>query len=375
MAELHAEQEKKVWGIVLTEESTTADLDQRHNCSTYHTSRQLFDVLVGKDTAGPMVEAAASGDNSTLQILLAQPQWSNIMLEEQHYIYSQERERKDENDVRKVSGMGAKNLVRAIIKAAKNGHDAVVRTLLDFASQQGIKPESVIWREALKYTIENGYAVVYDAMASAWPGISKCTLMGYDGKQLTYATSYGQAELVAVMLKHGVRHDIDARSSPEGYGESNKGYGTSLLSIAARSSEGPRLTEVLLEHGYPIKGSGALHSAAVNGNLDIMRLLIQYGADVHETLPENTIHHYRPALCASWTPAFFAASAYKLDAYNLLVDNGASTTIKDANGMTPLELFNLYEKSFLEYVAAHPDIKNPLMWQFGGPNFNIFDYC
>ncbi|EHK97133.1 hypothetical protein M7I_7144 [Glarea lozoyensis 74030] len=195
---------------LLTEESTTADLGPDFICSSYRTSRQLWEVLVGKDIAGPMIEACASGDNSTLKILLAQPQWSKIMLEKQHFICDQDRERKDENDVR--------------------------------------------------------------------------------------------------------------------------------------------------------------------GVIDIMRLLIQYGADVDEKLQKDTISHHRSALCASWTPAFFAASEYKLDAYNLLVENGASTTTKDANGMTPIQLVDLFEKSYREYSAAHPDIKNPLIWQFGGPNFSIFDY-
>ncbi|EPE28782.1 Ankyrin repeat-containing protein [Glarea lozoyensis ATCC 20868] len=370
MAESHAEQEKKPFGIVLTEESTTADLGPDFICSSYRTSRQLWEVLVGKDIAGPMIEACASGDNSTLKILLAQPQWSKIMLEKQHFICDQDRERKDENDVRGVSGMAAQNLVRAIIIAAKNGHDTVVRTLLDFVSQQGIKFESVLWRDALMYTIKNGHVAVFDAMASAWPGIVNSDLLCHRRRPLYEALREDQAEIVAEMLRLGA----DVTPSAD-WGPKPLSFNCSLLSVAARSRKGTRLTEVLLEHGVPIKGSGALHTAAYYGRIDIMRLLIQYGADVDEKLQKDTISHHRSALCASWTPAFFAASEYKLDAYNLLVENGASTTTKDANGMTPIQLVDLFEKSYREYSAAHPDIKNPLIWQFGGPNFSIFDYC
>jgi ankyrin repeat protein len=92
--------------------------------------------------------------------------------------------------------------------------------------------------------------------------------------------------------------------------------------------EGPRMTEMLLEHGMPITGSGALHTAAVFGQHDTMRLLIQHGANVEEGLL-----NWR-----NWTPMHAAASKGKVDAMKLLEKIGARSDLKDTDGKTPAQL-------------------------------------
>jgi ankyrin repeat protein len=99
------------------------------------------------------------------------------------------------------------------------------------------------------------------------------------------------------------------------------------MSLAAMA-EGPRMTEMLLEHGTPIAHTGALHTAAHRGHLDTMRLLMLYGADVNEVLS-----NWR-----SWTPMHFAASKGQVDAMKLLEHSGARSDLKDVDRKTPAQL-------------------------------------
>jgi ankyrin repeat protein len=61
-----------------------------------------------------------------------------------------------------------------------------------------------------------------------------------------------------------------------------------------------------------IKASTALHDAAWNNNLDAIRILVQYGADLEA---EDATYHS--------TPAGWARYAGKTEAYQLLVSLGA----------------------------------------------------
>ena len=293
----------------------------------YQSSREVFDVLIGEDAALPLIEALSSSDNTTLQSMLSQPLWIKITLEEPHCIYFQERPIDDKNHIRTVMAMPMSTLVRAIIIAARDGHATAVSTLLSFASQQGIKPMSVIMRWPVDRAINNGHAAVFEAMASVDPKVVTFPL-GHGNLPLAQAVKRRKTEVVAVLLKHGANPIRTDRVMS---------YGSSLLSFAARA-EGPRMTELLLKHGVSVACSGALHKAANVGALDTMRLLIQHGADVNELLPANTLGPYNKSLYASWTPMHFAASDGQVDAMKLLESKGAYSDVKDENGRTPAQL-------------------------------------
>jgi len=311
-------------------ELTMADLQP--GPSSYQSSRALFDLLIGEDAALPLIKASSSGDNMILQSMLAQPQWTKIMLEEPHCIYMQERPSQDKSDVREVSAKELSNLERAIIKAAENGHAAAVSTLLGFASQQSLEPSSVITRWALDRTINNGHAAVIKALASADPKIVTSLILGHGRLPISQAVKRRQTEVVDVLLQLGA-DPIPSASSPKDVGS----YRSSLLSLAAKA-EGTRMTELLLKHGVSVARSGALHLAAELGALDTMRLLIQHGADVDEQIPEDILPVYNGSLYASWTPMHFAASDGQVDAMKLLESNGARSDVKDENGRTPGQL-------------------------------------
>jgi hypothetical protein len=296
--------------------------------SSYQSSRDLNDVLIGEDTALPLFNTSSMGDIITLRGMLEQS--PEIALESPHRIYHEYRPAKDKNDVRGVLAMKRSNLYQAILRAAENGHVTAVSTLLDFASRNGVKPSSVIDRVTIKRTIETGHAVVFEVLAMADPTVA--THNDFQGRlPLDLAIASHEIEVARVILQHG-----GGRELPKpGYGST---YPNSRLCKAARSTE-KFMTELLIQHGYTVKGSGALQMAADRGALDTIRLLVdEHGADVNERLPAETLPRVNNALFASWTPMHFAANWRQEGAMKLLESYRAKTDALDVNGRTPSRL-------------------------------------
>ncbi|KAH8785138.1 ankyrin repeat-containing domain protein [Diaporthe sp. PMI_573] len=299
---------------------TTDDLKELPGL--YDSPRNVGDVLVGEDAARLLIEASSSGNNTALQSLLSQPQWIKTILETPHSIYYEERPSEGPNDVRQVMAARTSNLERALNAAAGNGQAAAVSTLLAFATQQGMTASDVITRLTINKTINGGHAAVYKALASADPNVINFPHLGHGTLPLYEAVRRRQPDVAAVLLELGADplHPV-AQSKKLG------SYHSSLLSFAA-FCEGPRMTELLLERGVPVAGTGALHTAARWGHLDTMRRLMEHGADLDEVLP-SFLH---------WTPMHFAASKSEVDAMKLLEDSGARSDLEDENGKTPAQL-------------------------------------
>jgi ankyrin repeat protein len=73
-------------------------------------------------------------------------------------------------------------------------------------------------------------------------------------------------------------------------------------------------------------GRTALHDAMFQKNMEVIRLLLEYGFDVNDASPIN-----------GYTPLHDAVLVNNVDAAKLLLEFGADKTIKDTEGFTPLD--------------------------------------
>ncbi|KKY29460.1 putative ankyrin repeat protein [Diaporthe ampelina] len=194
-------------------------------------------------------------------------------------------------------------------------------TLLTFATQQGLEPSDVIRRWTINKAIDGGHGAVFKALASADPNLLNFRI-GHGTRPLYEAVRRRKPDVVAALLEAGADpfHPVEPSKTLAT-------YNSSLLSRAAMA-KGPRITEMLLEHGLPVANTAALHTAAGFGYLDTMRLLMEHGADVNEAIPN----------WLDWTPMHFAASKGRVEAIKLLEQSGARSDLKDKDGKTPAQL-------------------------------------
>lgn len=75
-------------------------------------------------------------------------------------------------------------------------------------------------------------------------------------------------------------------------------------------------------------GMAALHEAVLTGNLDVVKLLIKYGADVHQRDEDG------------WTPLHMACSDGYPHIARYLLAMGASTEAENESGEKPADLID-----------------------------------
>ncbi|KAF1920973.1 ankyrin repeat-containing domain protein [Ampelomyces quisqualis] len=307
-------------------EVTAADLQALP--SKYQSSRDLGDVLVGEDTAISLIRASSTGDISMLRGILEES--PELALDSPHRIYDEDRPANNKNDVRGVLAMKKSNVYQATLRAAENGHATAVSTLLDFASQNGVKLSSAIDRVTIKKTVENGHADVFEVLAKASPNVAIFDII-QGQRPLDFAIASNDVELAKVILQHGGGREIPMPRP-------TSSYRGSRLCRSVKSS-GTAMIELLLQGGYAVKMSGALQMAAERGAVDTIRLLVEeYGADVNEQLPAETLPRADNSLFASFTPMHFAARLGREEAMMLLERYGAKSDILDVKGRTPSQL-------------------------------------
>ncbi|XP_028311252.1 protein phosphatase 1 regulatory subunit 27 [Gouania willdenowi] len=75
-------------------------------------------------------------------------------------------------------------------------------------------------------------------------------------------------------------------------------------------------------------GMAALHEAVLTGNMEVVKLLVKYGADVHQRDEDG------------WTPLHMACSDGYPDIARYLLSKGASTEAENENGEKPADLID-----------------------------------
>jgi ankyrin len=121
--------------------------------------------------------------------------------------------------------------------------------------------------------------------------------------------------------------------------------GTSALTVAAHSNH-TALVQLLLESGANpnVIGSGytALHAAVLRGNLDSVRALLMRGAHIDSRLrhgmatTRGSREYFLPEPLTGATPLWLAAKFLELDIMRLLLERGADTSSITQDGTTML---------------------------------------
>lgn len=315
-------------------ELTEADL--KDGTSNYQSYRGVWDVLIGEDAARLVIAACRSGDDTSLQVLLAQPPWDKTMLERTHTIYYASRLSSDPDDVRQVSARSLSQLERALNVAAESGHAPCVSTILSYAKQKGFYKSDFVHRLLIGRVIQGGHAAVLKELLTAEPSLIH-TQINHGAMPLFEAVRFGRPDVVAVLLELGA-DPLRPWDPPR----DDTGYRVSLMSRAAMAH--PAVAQMLLDKDpqMELAGTAALHSAARIGSLDTMQLLMQHGAEVNETMPN----------WSQWTPMHFAASKGQVDAMELLEENGARLDVEDKHGKTPEQLLEEYRSGAATKVTS-----------------------
>ncbi|KAM6111212.1 protein phosphatase 1 regulatory subunit 27 [Pterocles gutturalis] len=100
-----------------------------------------------------------------------------------------------------------------------------------------------------------------------------------------------------------------------------------------------RAGKVTLDTIYP-SGMAALHEAVLTGNLDCVKLLVKYGADIHQR-DEN-----------GWTPLHMACSDGFPAIARYLLSLGASLEATTDDGEKPSDLIDPQYKDLVELFRA-----------------------
>eukprot|EP00435_Cladocopium_sp_Y103_P032252 s631_g8.t1 len=196
--------------------------------------------------------------------------------------------------------------------ACQRGHLDVVRCLLDYgvdkdqAQENGATPLFIASERAhidtIRLLLEVGANMNQPRNTGATP--------------LHTAAEGGHLEVVRLLIEAGAEKDLGkVRNNPKGHRTRDQ------RTHAAKKPE---------------SGSTPLHSAAQAGHVDIVRFLLEAGANKDQTKDRGA------------TPLHVAASQGHLEVVRLLIESGADSTITRINGTTALDV--AHESGHMEIV-------------------------
>ncbi len=223
-------------------------------------------------------------------------------------------------------------LEQLVAPAANNRHAQVVEYCISLGAD-------VNDFEVLKAVIQGNSLDVYKVVVPA--GYN----MNYDhggmiGGPLCWVGN--DVPLAAYLLSHGANPNSDRQTliyQP--------------LALAARNpNDSIEMIELFLRHGSQIDRSGALIVASQYGNLEAVRCLISYGANVNLIRYTDTIIFTRPNQAESGLHR--AIKGGHKAVVTLLLENGADMSLENANGKTALDVARELEKdSMVQLLHSH----------------------
>ena len=200
-----------------------------------------------------------------------------------------------------------------IIIAAKYGNAFDVRNSIHlFINRIDLEDE----KSALHYAAENGDIEIVDILLKYGANIN--IVNSYNITPLHYAIKNNHFNVVKLLIENGADIEIDGDE-----------YSTPLCTACGSIGEcNLEIAKYLLDKGSKINES--LHHSSIFEHFEIVKLLIQYGADINA-------QSYRG------TPLHCACSVGNFEIVKLLIENGADINAKDLDGKTPL------------YSSSNPD--------------------
>lgn len=184
----------------------------------------------------------------------------------------------------------------------------------------------VYWKSDLKSTNLFGYTPLHAASGKGhWEAAELLLAHGADVNRvnsgetpLHLAAGEGQIGMVELLLSRGA--DVDGRSNTD-----------TPLSRAAEKGH-TQVVNLLLEHKAKLNPNGTLSDAPLvravrEGHADVASLLLAAGAD---TGVKSSV--------SRWTALHWAASGDRVDLVRLLLDKGADASLQSEEGETPLDV-------------------------------------
>ena len=266
-----------------------------------------------------------------------------------------------------------------LMAAARSGSVEAVRLLLAHGADVNAK-ERTRGQSALMWAIEQRHAAVaktlielgadVHARSGVWHQLENTAgntnpagdfEMAHGGSTpLLFAARQGDVATARVLLDAGA--DIDAAAAA----------GTSPLVVAAHSDHGA-LATFLLERGADPNASGAgytaLHAAVLRGNLDLVKTLLESGANPNAVVQHGTpgrrlsadysLRHQQIGTNAFWLAARFGHPAIM----RVLAERGASAVSVPKDGMTALHAAMGFVRGLTENREGRygvPPLEHPL---------------
>ena len=110
------------------------------------------------------------------------------------------------------------------------------------------------------------------------------------------------------------------------------------------------MVEILVMNGAQVKGSGAIVLAAQEGHLQLVEYLLNHGADIDEVGIEHpTDERFREDMGSALHRAAHRGHG---DVVRLLLERGANVNLKDVMGRTPVELAQTGKHKKLEAMLT-----------------------
>ena len=252
-----------------------------------------------------------------------------------------------------------------LVQAASNGDCETLKTLLRPDPSQTLQEASITLEKLVATAAAKGNASVVEYGVTLGANVNDYNVVqavtegrsldvyksvvpagyklnrdyGFVGGPLSWVGN--DVPLAAYLLEHGANPNNEMQSAMY-----------QPMALAARNpNDNAEMIELFIRHGAQIDRSGALLVAAEHGNLEAARCLISHAANVNLCQWRDTFV-MRPG--REETALHRAVKSRHESIVALLLESGADTKLKDAQGKTALDLAREMEvEGLVQLLQAH----------------------